>query len=115
MKPTTILEAHQAIESFARDKKMTQNRVIKEIAINEWIRQGDVSLQRIAALSNNPRATKIRQLAPGTSPGSRHIVSPGPQIFTTDRANTIMETRLGKVVVGPQIHADKGFTLTHPE
>jgi hypothetical protein len=103
---TTALEAHQAIAEAAA-KPMTELRMMKAIAVGEWIRQGDCYLIRVAKKPAGLIPTKNRQLAAGTTQGSRHIVLDGPEIF--------VHTGNTDPLVGPVIVANERFILDHPE
>ena len=56
------------------------------------------------------KATKNRQLAPGVSKGSRHIVSEGPTLFEAPNAGSWRG-----VLNGPLVVSKERFKLTHPE
>jgi hypothetical protein len=101
-----------AKEVFAKIEKQAKTspadtRVIRAIAVDEFIRQGDIYLTRIADDAPLPKdLSKTRQLAPGNTKGSRHIV---------EGEVTIYERKSGTVLDGPIVDAPNGFTLTHPE
>lgn len=110
----TPMQAHERIAASAR-APLTETRVVSKIAVGEFVRQGDVYLERIASLTEGWTKTDNRQLAPGTSPGSRHVVGAGPALFVspemTPRENVGRTVRL----LGPQIEAKEAFVLEHPE
>lgn len=98
-------------------------RYVRSGAVGQNCRQGDVYLLRVA---KRPEcyATKSsnRQLAPGTSKGSRHILDGAVTVFTApEAASRDAVSRLpgvsgGRLLLpGPCVEADERFTLTHPE
>lgn len=82
----------------------------KEFPVGKTFPQGDVIITRL-----DPEAAKkietsgpaqSRQLAPGTSMGSQHVVAAGPEVLTRKTA-TALE--------GPIISAKKAWTVAHPK
>lgn len=114
MQTMTPLQAHEEITKAAQSP-LVESRQIANIAIGEFVRQGDVYLQRIAAVDKTWAPIKNRQLAPGASPGSRHVVTQGPVLLASPIANPQERARGGVRLLGPQIHAEKPFTVEHPE
>lgn len=115
MSPTlTPMQAHERIAEAAR-KPITETRNVTAIAVGEFARQGDVYLERISSLSKDWTKTGNRQLAPGTSPGSRHVVTKGPTLFVSPELIPRENTRTGVRLLGPQIEAREPFTVEHPE
>lgn len=110
----TVQEIHDKIVESSKSP-FTQHRKIRNIEVGEYCRQGDVYITRIDKLTPGWRPSTNRQMAPGTSPGSRHIVSAGPKLFASPETMPRIDTKYGTTLLGPQIHAEKGFTLTHPE
>ena len=110
----TPLQAHERIAASAK-APLTETRVVDKIKIGDFARQGDVYLERISSPSKDWQETKNHQLAPGNSPGSRHVVSQGPRLFVSPTANPTDRTRQGTRLLGPQIVAKESFTVEHPE
>jgi hypothetical protein len=111
----TITKAHEAIQQAA-DTADHDTRVIDRIAVGEHVRQGDLYLLRIDRVDAAWRPTENRQLAPGISTGSRHMADgEGLTLRVSPESNPV--DRSGPVLrlLGPQIHADQAFTVTHPE
>jgi hypothetical protein len=90
------------------DSHTSDLRFIRDIQINEVIRQGDVYIQRVD--NDYPKGDIIEnwQLAPGTSKGSRHIVEAGDHV-------TIHTLESNDILHGPVIVARERWTVTHPE
>lgn len=104
------IQAHEQIAAAAR-APLTETRTVTNIKIGEFVRQGDVYLERIESITKDWKKTTVRQLAPGTSPGSRHIVTKGPTVFVSPE----MVPRVNNRLLGPQIEAKTSFTVEHPE
>ena len=104
------IEAINRIKASARS--MPEVRVVS-LKIGEVARQGDIYIERVQAIEGKGAPAKTRQLAPGTSKGSRHIVA-------ESEAVTIWESKPdlgGKAAfqVGPAIECKGDLTVTHPE
>lgn len=110
----TPMQAHERIAESAK-APLTEARVVTKMKAGEFARQGDVYLERIDGLTKGWSETKNHQLAPGTSPGSRHVVSQGPRLFVSPTANPTDRTKQGTRLLGPQIVAKEAFTVEHPE
>lgn len=110
-------ELHKKIELEAL-KSDNKIRVIKTMEIDQYIRQGDVYLIKIKEVTGGVEL-ESRQLAPGTTKGSRHIIedSPNISIFQTESLPDIKSfgSTPEKFQEGPQIKSIGRFKLTHPE
>ena len=118
-KTKTAIEALEKIQSAA-DTASMEVRDVGDLEIGQAIHQGDVYLWRVP--SNHPKGELLgtRQIAVGTSVGSRHVVE-GREVFVyagvkypegfTEPEGCPPNTLLGPVVVV------KGgsMLLTHPE
>ncbi len=105
----SAIEAHQQVETFAQTAPQ-EMRVIPDgvMTPGKWIRQGDIYLVAIPDIGlafDEP--TTNRQLAPGETRGSRHVVEGNVKIF--NRKNQ------SDVLVGSQIDAPERFKVVHPE
>lgn len=113
-----IEEVRQSAESMDAAKTET----IATASAGDVVRQGDLYL---VCLSDAPKgeATKNRQLAPGSTQGSRHVASGKCEVsLASDRdAVAAMINRLVKgadipaQLVGPVIRCKGEVTITHPE
>lgn len=106
------LQAHQQIEEFAKSAP-TEKRIIPDgsMPVGKWIRQGDVYLMAIKDVPLEcDTETANRQLAPGETRGSRHIIEGNVKLF-------VKGPNAGRtdVLEGPVIVAKERCTLTHPE
>lgn len=111
MKTITTETAIKQIQEAA--KHLPDVRVITNMKIGEVVRQGDIYIERVSAIAAKGKAVKSRQLAPGTTKGSRHIVDESPSV-------TLWESNPGLAnktafQVGPAIEAKGDFSITHPE
>lgn len=103
----TALQAHETISQAAKESR-PELRQIEKIKVGEAIRQGDVYLIRIQRKPEGFTAkTNNRQLAPGTTQGSRHVLAAGPTIYAKPKD--------ADVLVGPVIVSKERFLLEHPE
>lgn len=107
MTTMTPIEAHEQIAASAKSP-LTEMRYVEKIAVGEFCRQGDVYLLRISKHPSEwKEKTKNRQLAPGATQGSRHILAAGPTIYAKPTGADIL--------LGPVIVAKDRFVLEHPE
>lgn len=80
------------------------------MGIGEAVRQGDVYLTRLADLPDDRgAATDNRQLAPGSTRGSRHIVAAQSDVTIT------APPKGSTVLVGPVIESRSRLLVEHPE
>jgi hypothetical protein len=119
----TIDQVIQDVSEAAKSRQ--EKRIIKSIKTGQMIRQGDIYLIAI----DRTKATKVfgtvevnpknftsevksnathHQLVPGSTMGSRHMV-------TRDEVTLFVNPTNESSLVGPVIHADKPFSLEHPE
>ena len=110
MKKNAVIETFQRIQASARS--MPQVRVVS-LEIGQVARQGDIYIERVESIEGKGKAITSRQLAPGTSKGSRHIVDESPGVTLWESKPTLK----GKTAfqVGAAIQAKGGFSITHPE
>lgn len=102
----TTMTAAQAHEAIASVPPMPDTRIVDAIAVGQAIRQGDVYLLRIERPAALGAMIADRQLAPGTTQGSRHVLGDGPGIHAGGSDDPLL---------GPVIIADERFVLAHPE
>jgi hypothetical protein len=92
----------------AAEKARPDTRVIKKIEVGQAIRQGDIYVTRLAdERVRHGGETAERQLAPGTTRGSRHCVEGNVEVYLPAAGD-------GRLT-GPLIVARDRFTVTHPE
>lgn len=93
--------------------------------MDDWqnARQGDLLLIRVptgALKAEKPHAS--RQLAPGSSQGSRHTAEAPAQVFAPDGGNAAVLAEAGydsrvcqPALIGPVIRSAQRFEVAHPE
>ena len=100
----TTVETFQKIEKKAAESAPFTRKIVN-MEIGDVIRQGDVYIERVEKIA--PGKETGRQLAAGNTQGSRHVAS-GDSV-------TVYEATGDNILLGPSIHATRGWTLTHPE
>lgn len=107
--PKTVAECRtemrEALESFDAAKPER----IGSPSIQDCVRQGDLYLVCIESLPKG-KETKERQLVPGTTQGSRHVLSGDATIV-----NKVTFKDMPDVLVGPAFHCNGEVTIEHPE
>ena len=103
----------QQIRSSARQGANPETRVIDgtetDLPYGYYVRQGDVYIQRLPIDEvdvSGFEPTTERQIAPGTTAGSRHVVTSG---------DVSIYDRVTDDLTGPVIVAPHGFYLSHPK
>lgn len=89
-------------------------RVVEDIAIGQWVRQGDVYMECIQSPSGW-KETSNRQLAIGTTNGSRHTVFDNVTVLKNPENGVVKKTSTGAICMGPQVVNEERFTVSHPE
>jgi hypothetical protein len=116
MPATEVAQVVGEVRDFAQDP-LKETRVIDSVEVGQHVRQGDVYIQRVAA----PAAwkeTKNRQLAPGTTMGSRHTVDESVKVLANPAGAKVERTTDNRFPFrcnGPQIVSEDRFTVSHPE
>ena len=106
------VELLKKLETEAKEKAVQDIRFIQDIQPGQAIRQGDIYL--LCVEESHPKGKRItdRQLAPGSSMGSRHCVEGNVEIYEGVKAPAWCKSKL----VGPVIIArEERFKLVHPE
>lgn len=125
MSELTTIEVHNIIVENAKTSSQ-EVRIVKKILPGQAIRQGDIYMicvnpkgetvipatkftnELLIDTRNYKTKTKNRQLAPGTSKGSRHIITSVAEIF--EYTNTRWD-----ILGGPLVVSDVEIVLAHPE
>jgi hypothetical protein len=104
-----ILEKHEEISRLAEENNTDEVRIVRHIQVGQAIRQGDLYVTRISDTPETfTQETQDTQLAPGTSKGSRHMVTETPSLKIFKDPNS-------DALTGPVIESDEDVTITHPE
>lgn len=107
-----------AVKAVADCKPDVELRVTRRIEIGTVLHQGDVYLHKVAY--NHARGEKLgtRQVAVGTTVGSRHIVEGAVEVFEGKELPPGVKAPgwcRESDLLGPVVVATETFTLTHPE
>jgi hypothetical protein len=118
----TAERAMQEVQAEAEKIKNDETAVIGTVSKGDVIRQGDIYLVAIGAKPAHAKATTNRQLAPGSSQGSRHILQGECTVYTCKPEEVVALIRkslpkadLHPVLIGPVIETTAQCELTHPE
>lgn len=106
MKANEAIRRVQESGRRAAEHERVTEIVAAIVAPGLYIRQGDVLLTACEAPTNG-QVTDERQLAPGTSKGSRHVADGDVTIYARTGTDPLVGPTL---VVG-----EGGCTITHPE
>jgi hypothetical protein len=116
----------QVINKISTEAKpRPEMRIIKAMKPGQMIRQGDIYVINVTGMKSikvfNTVEVKMEsytsqvksnkqfyQLVPGSTMGSRHQVKSSEVTVTVNPTND-------SSLVGPMIHAERGFELCHPE
>lgn len=104
----TNLTVDQVIETINREAAANCNDdiAVGKLPIGEGIRQGDLYLERISELPKGAKLTSVRQLAPGSTKGSRHVAAGNVQVYNLANPTPLQ---------GPVVVAGAPWSLEHPE
>lgn len=108
-KERSVLDCHAEIEGAAKKADPTV-RMIRTFPEGKHIRQGDVYLVRIKDDAKHGKVRGSRQVAVGTTIGSRHIAEGRLTVY-----ESVGFERFPAEFVGPVVAAEERWTLTHPE
>lgn len=122
----TAPEAFQAVRGSAETIKNDAFAQVASADIGDVIRQGDVYLTRIAALPGSAKPIEDRQLAPGTTQGSRHTAQGSCRVYAADRDDCIKAIRRARpdisdadaagLIPGPLVEVTgNDCVIAHPE
>lgn len=121
-KTLTTAEVIQTIDNAAANLVLPETRYVERMEAGQFVRQGDIYLVCLA-MNQVPEGlvpTDNRQLAPGTTQGSRHIVDNTVDVFKHPKQGEIVLTNRTRGseaghAIGPVIVAKDYFQVTHPE
>lgn len=122
MSELAVTKQIEEIRQSAESMDAAKTEVVGTASVGDVVRQGDLYM---ICLKEVPDSTpsKDRQLAPGTSQGSRHVASGRCTIRLVSDRNALAQliNRLVKSanvppeLIGPVIHCKSATTITHPE
>jgi hypothetical protein len=82
---------------------------VEAASIGDVVRQGDIYLTCLESLPKG-KETQERQLAPGTTQGSRHVLDGDCEIVTVNTFKSF-----NPVLIGPAFKCVGNVEVTHPE
>lgn len=108
-----------AVEQVTKATADPEVRTARRIEIGHAIHQGDVYLHRVADTHARGKELGTRQVAVGTTVGSRHVVE-GEDVRVYEGAALPPGVKEPEWVargsiLGPVVVAEQPFALTHPE
>lgn len=122
---TQTIEATKAYQQVARDFERIDNSkpvFANLMSAGDTTVQGDVHITLLDAEIAGGTLAKSRQLAPGTTQGSRHFATGDCDVLNVPKDQAIEalnrlipETRGLQLFVGPMIRAIGDVTVEHPE
>jgi hypothetical protein len=124
VKTLTAERAFQQVQETAEKVKNDETAVIGTMSAGDCLRQGDLFIVCLKSLPAKRMPTKNRQLAPGTSQGSRHVLAGDCEIFEADKEQCMAAVRealapasveLHAVLMGPVFRTIGETTVEHPE
>lgn len=113
MSTATLAQTIAQITEEACTKKVAAERVISDFPIGKVARQGDIYICRVDAAHPHGGPLENRQLAQGTSKGSRHIAEGvGTTVY---EGTTAPPQAVATPFLGPCVQSDVEFRISHPE
>ena len=108
---TQVLNDVQSVAEIAERIKSDAKQKFPEAAsVGDFVRQGDCYFTLLAGVPTGATVEKnpSKQLAPGTTQGSRHCLSRLTGV-------TVYRLKNPTAYGGPVLQVDKSVTITHPE
>lgn len=122
MTKTEAVVAFTEVREIAEQIKNNKPAKVGTVSQGDVIRQGDLYLVAIDSIPKNAKPTRERQLAPGTSQGSRHILVGDCEVFTMDveQVSKLIKKALPNcdvptALIGPVFRTIGEVTVGHPE
>lgn len=100
----------EVVEQITTAAPNTEVRRIQAIEVGQAVRQGDVYIHRVDSNHARGEVTQNRQLAIGTTQGSRHIAENG-----TVHLGTTAPKWAPQALLGPVVESSERITISHPE
>ena len=117
-KEFTIDEIRQSASERMNELRVGETQTIGAASPGDAVRQGDVYLICLAddRSFSSTDEIKDRQLAPGTTQGSRHVLAGDVTIWKTNPLqNDANGGTLPNELKGPSFRCNDEVTVTHPE
>ena len=121
-----IMQTQEAISMVNRQAEalfLPETRFVDAMNLSEYARQGDIYLAKIDALPPGCKLIQNRQLAPGTTQGSRHIAGEITKVYSHPQQGEIEQvtavidgkTIAGGRAIGPVIVQEEFDVTEHPQ
>lgn len=124
MKTLTAQKAIAAVQTAAEQIRNDETAAVGTVSVGDVVRQGDLYVVAIGGLPATLRPIAERQLAPGISQGSRHILKGECEIFEPDKQHAMAlivralapkKVELHEVLIGPVFRTIGEVEIDHPE
>lgn len=125
---TTASQALEQVRAVAEEIRNDETATVGTVSRGDVVRQGDLYVVCITGYTQQLvlKATKRRQLAPGTSQGSRHVLKGTCRIFTVQSPRSLAlaaiadalaprKVDLHEELLGPLFETVGEVELDHPE
>lgn len=100
----------EVLEQIERAPANAEVRLIESIEVGQVVRQGDIYIHRVDDAHPRGKVTQNRQLAIGTTQGSRHVAESG-SVF----AGTTAPSWAPAALLGPCVESTERIQISHPE
>jgi hypothetical protein len=120
VKTATIERDMKSIGEHAEKIRNDKTEKVSTMSIGDVVRQGDIYITRIASLPNSAKPINDRQLASGTTQGSRHVLK-GGSLYSADASELakLIKSASGATIpvelIGPVFVPEADVTIEHPE
>ncbi len=122
MKTMTVEMAMKTVQDVAEAIRNDETALVGTTSLGDVIRQGDVYLVCIKKLPAKKKPIQERQLAPGTTQGSRHVLKGEVRIYDCDKAelSALIKQANPKAdvhveLIGPAFETVGEVEVDHPE
>jgi len=100
------MEILEKIREASKTYKCTEPLDCRSMPIGQWVAQGDVQIERIAAPATVGEDFGTQQVVPGETKGARHVFDERAALYA----------RIGEdELQGPVVHVKEEAILLHPE
>jgi hypothetical protein len=92
----------------------SETETVGSPSLGDVIRQGDLYLECISALPTG-KSLSVRQLAPGNTQGSRHVLEGDCEVVEVKQHTTASGHEVHSALIGPAFICKGACEVTHPE
>lgn len=108
----SAVEAWGLVEEAANNEAINSTRVVHKMDVGQGVRQGDIYIFRVEPSHPHGAPSKSRQLAKGSTQGSRHVAEGQVKVYEGTKAPRWASEG---TFTGPFIESGERFTISHPE